>query len=100
MGVIDVLAPAGEGERVVQDLIRKRQRHLNGARAIYGWRQHVWPITHQELSNIAHSWVNAALRVEEKDLKMMSRLLAAQCAQHTKERKSRHKGKLTTLLAA
>lgn len=100
MGVIDVLAPAGEGERVVRNLIRKRQRHLNGARAIYGWRQHVWPITHQELTNIALSWVNAALRIEEKDLKMMSRLLAAQCAQHTQERKGRHKGKRANLLAA
>ncbi len=100
MGIVDVLAPAGEGERVVNALIQKRRRHLNGARAIYEWRQQAWPVTHQELTNIAESWVNAALRIEEKDLKMMSRLLAAQCAQHTREHKGRHSGSLADLLAA
>jgi DSF synthase len=100
MGIIDVLAPAGEGERVVNELIQKHRRHLNGTRAVYGWRQQAWPITHQELTNIAVSWVNAALRIEKKDLKMMSRLLAAQCLQHTQERRSRRKGRLADLLAA
>ncbi|MCM0044134.1 MAG: crotonase/enoyl-CoA hydratase family protein [Burkholderiaceae bacterium] len=100
MGIVDVLAPAGEGERVVNELIQKRRRHLNGARAIYQWRQQAWPVTHQELTNIALSWVDAALRLEEKDLKMMSRLLAAQCAQHVRERKSRHNDSVADLLAA
>lgn len=100
MGIVDVLAPAGEGERVVNELIRKRRRHLNGARAIYEWRQQAWPVTHQELANIAQSWTNAALRIEEKDQKMMSRLLAAQCAQHARESHGRRNGRLADLMAA
>lgn len=82
LGIIDIIAPKGGGEQAVKELIRKRGRHLNGLRAIYDCRQHTWPISHQELTNIASMWVDAALRIEEKDLKMMSRLLSAQSAQH------------------
>lgn len=100
MGIVDLLAPPGEGERVVNELIRKRRRHLNGARAIYGWRQQAWPVTHQELTRIAQNWVNAVLRVEEKDLKMMNRLLAAQRVQHAKDRPGRRSTSVADLLAA
>jgi DSF synthase len=41
-------------------------------------RRQLHPITYDELLNIAHIWVDAAMRVEEKDLKMMSRLARAQ----------------------
>ncbi len=100
MGIVDVIAPAGEGQRVVNELIRKRRRLFNGASAIYGFRRHIWPVTHQELSQIALDWVDAALRIEEKDLRMMHRLLAAQRAQHGQ---GRHIGRDSThedLLAA
>jgi DSF synthase len=52
-------------------------------RNIYECRRHIWPITHQELTDIAVMWVDAALKIQEKDLKMMSRLLKAQSAQHS-----------------
>lgn len=100
MGIVDVLAPAGEGPRVVKELIQKRRRQFNGASAIYGWRQQVWPITHQELSKIAVTWVDAALRIEEKDTRMMSRLLSAQRAQHGQGRHARRKKTPADLLAA
>ncbi len=88
MGVIDLLAPPGGGVQTVRDLIRKKGRHFNALRSIYGCRQHVWPVSHEELTKIARMWVDAALQIEEKDLKMMSRLLTAQCTQH---RQGRHR---------
>lgn len=100
MGIVDVLAPAGEGERVVKELIQKRKRHFNGASSIYGCRQHIWPVTHQELSKIALAWVDASLRLEEKDLKMMTRLINAQCAQHRPGRSAESTGNYSDLLAA
>jgi len=100
LGIVDVIAPRGEGERVVRELIQKRRRHLNGARSIYGWRQHTWPVTHQELTDIAVSWVDAALLIEEKDMKMMDRLLTAQCAQHGQGHNARVQSNLDALLAA
>jgi len=44
------------------------------------------PITHQELSDIAIMWVDAALKIQDKDLRMVSRLLKAQSAQHSNYR--------------
>jgi hypothetical protein len=46
--------------------------------AVFSCRQHFHPVTHEELLNIANVWVNAALRLEEKDLKLMSRLARSQ----------------------
>lgn len=100
MGVVDMIAPAGEGESVVRELIRKRKRQFNGASAIYGCRQHIWPVTHEELSKIALDWVDAALRIEDKDIRMMQRLLSAQVAQHGRARNTSGRENQDDLLAA
>jgi DSF synthase len=41
-------------------------------------RQLVHPITREELDAIAEVWVDAALRLEDKDLKMMGRIVRSQ----------------------
>jgi DSF synthase len=46
----------------------------------------VWPISYQELSDIAVMWVDAALEIQEKDLRMMRRLIKAQSTQHSNYR--------------
>jgi len=82
LGVVDIVAPVGEGERTVENWIRKHHHQLNGMRTIYDCRKHIWPISYQELSDIASMWVDAALKIQDKDLRMMSRLLKAQTVQH------------------
>lgn len=82
MGVIDVVAPPGEGQAAVLELIRKKSRHLNGMRSIYDCRNHLWPITFEELRDVAMLWVDAALRIENKDLQMMTRLAMSQRSLH------------------
>lgn len=82
LGVVDIVAPAGEGERTVENWIRKHHHQLNGRRTIFDCRKHIWPISYQELSDIASMWVDAALKIQDKDLRMMSRLLKAQTVQH------------------
>jgi DSF synthase len=77
-GVVDVLAEDGAGEAAVRDYIRRNERRRNGMQAVFSCRQHFHPVTHAELLNIANIWVNAALRLEEKDLKLMSRLARSQ----------------------
>lgn len=86
MGVVDIIAPVGEGKRTVEQWIRKHHHHLNGMRSIYDCRRHVWPISYQELSDIAVMWVDAALKIQEKDLRMMRRLIKAQSTQHSNYR--------------
>ncbi len=87
MGVVDVVAPAGEGENTVRELIRKKNRHLNGMRSIYECRNHLWPITFEELRDIAMLWVDAALKIGEKDLQLMKQLAMAQCSLQAKHQK-------------
>ncbi len=77
-GVVDVLAEDGTGEAAVRDYIRRNERRRNGMQAVFSCRQHFHPVTHEELLNIANVWVSAALRLEEKDLKLMSRLARSQ----------------------
>jgi len=77
-GVVDVLAEDGTGEAAVQDYIRRNERRRNGMQAVFSCRQHFHPVSYEELLNIANIWVNAALRLEEKDLKLMSRLARSQ----------------------
>ena len=41
-------------------------------------RQQVNPITREELDAVADTWVDCALRLEDRDLRMMSRVVRAQ----------------------
>jgi DSF synthase len=78
MGIVDVLAKDGTGESVVREWIAKSWKRRNGLQAVMRARQLVQPITRDELDAIAEVWVDAALRVEDKDLKMMSRIVRSQ----------------------
>jgi DSF synthase len=74
MGIVDVLAEDGAGEAAVYDYVRSNQRRRNGLQAMLNCRQHFSPVSYDELSGIATLWVDAALNLEDKDLRLMSRL--------------------------
>ena len=78
MGVVDVLAEDGQGEKALYDWIRKNHRSLNSFQAIQRAKQRVNPLTIEELYEITEIWVDAALRLSERDLKIMERLVRAQ----------------------
>lgn len=78
MGVVDVLAEDGEGEDAVYNFIRKQSRSSNTYHAIQKVRQRFQPITYEELIDITAVWVDAALQLEAKDLRVMERLVRAQ----------------------
>jgi len=78
LGLVDVLVPAGEGENAVYEFIRSNNRRKNGMRALYECRRHMDPISYDELMKITEVWVDAALRLEDRDLKMMGRLVRSQ----------------------
>ncbi len=78
MGLVDVVAPDGMGECATYEWIRKNDRRRNGMQAVFHSRGFVHPITREELDRIAEAWVDAALRLDEKDLRMMKRLVGAQ----------------------
>src|SRR4051794_35979543 len=78
MGVIDVLAKDGQGESAVQQWIADNRRRQNGMQAVFGLRQLCNPISRQELDAVAESWVDAALRLTDRDLRLMGWLMRAQ----------------------
>ena len=78
MGVVDVLAPDGAGDAAVYSFIRKHAKSPNGRRAIEMVRREVEPVTHEELMRVVSIWADAALRLTERDLRLMERLVRAQ----------------------
>jgi len=78
LGVVDLLVEDGCGEAGVRDFIRRSEPRRNGMQAVFSCRQQLQPIRYDEMLNITNVWVNAALRLEEKDLKLISRLARSQ----------------------
>jgi len=78
MGVVDVLAPDGAGENAVYSFVRKHSRNPNGRRAIEMVRREIEPVTHEELMRVVGIWADAALRLTDRDLRLMERLVRAQ----------------------
>jgi DSF synthase len=78
MGLIDVLAKDGEGEAAVQAWIAKNARRRSGHQAVMQVRKQVHPVTRAELDAVVDIWVDCALRLEDRDLRMMSRVVRAQ----------------------
>ena len=78
MGVVDVLAEKGEGETVVYEYIKSHRRKMNAVQSMIKVRQHCYPISYEELINVADIWVDAALRLDQKNLRLMERLVRAQ----------------------
>lgn len=78
IGLVDVLAEDGEGEEAVYEYIRKQDRRSNGYIAVQKARHRFNPVTYQELMDITAIWVDAALQLGEKDLKVMDRFVRSQ----------------------
>jgi DSF synthase len=78
MGVVDVLAEDGQGEYALNNWVKKNHRSLNSFQAINRAKQRVNPLTLEELNDIVEIWVDAALRLDERNLKVMERLVRAQ----------------------
>jgi DSF synthase len=78
MGVIDVLAPKGQGEIVVDELIRKQQRNPHSYLAMNSVRNIAQPVGYDELMGITEVWVDTALALGEKSLRTMERIVRAQ----------------------
>ena len=78
MGVVDVLAEDGDGERRLLDYVAQHERNHNTHCAIYKVRRRCNPVTFEELADVATIWVDTALALEESDLRKMERLVVAQ----------------------
>lgn len=78
LGVVDVLVENGAGEEAVYDYVDKQARRSNGYIAVQKVRHRFNPVTYQELIDITGIWVDAALQLGEKDLRVMDRFVRSQ----------------------
>jgi DSF synthase len=78
LGVIDAAVDDGQGETEVASLIKRRARSRNGLAALAAARRRVHRIDFDELLDIVQIWVDSALRLNPRDLKLMQRLVTRQ----------------------
>ncbi|MFC4727614.1 crotonase/enoyl-CoA hydratase family protein [Coralloluteibacterium thermophilus] len=78
MGIVDVLVGKGEGVRAVEDLVRRNRRIATARLALHRVRETVAPVRHDELMRIVEVWVDTALQLGDRSLRMMDRLIRAQ----------------------
>lgn len=78
LGVIDRVVDDGQGETEVAALIKQRSRTRNGLYGIAAARRRVQKIDLAELVDIVEIWVDCALRLNTRDLKLMQRLVSRQ----------------------
>ncbi len=77
-GVVDHLAEDGVGLETVRGLIKSRHRKRNAYRAMSMARREFQPLSQAEMRAVVGVWVAAAMRLENRDLRMMARLVRAQ----------------------
>ena len=78
MGLIDVLVEPGAGEQAVYAYIKREERASNAFRAMRKVRDYCSPVSRQELDDIVELWVDTAMQLTERDLRMMQRLVQRQ----------------------
>ncbi|HSG33700.1 MAG TPA: crotonase/enoyl-CoA hydratase family protein [Sphingomonadaceae bacterium] len=78
LGIVHHLAETGEGVSACREFVDKSiRRHVGLVNSRKAMKQ-ASPISREELKRIVDLWADAALQLREQDLKVMSRLAAAQ----------------------
>lgn len=77
-GVVDRVVDEGSGEAAVAELIKARQKSRNALAGIAAARRNVHKLDYSELLGVVEAWVDTALRLSLRDLKLMHRLVTRQ----------------------
>jgi DSF synthase len=75
---VDRVVDDGEGEQAVGEFIREHRRNRNGLTGMARAKRRVSTIDFDELMDVVHIWVDTALGLSQRDLKLMQRLVARQ----------------------
>jgi DSF synthase len=78
LGVVDLVVDEGKGEAEIASLIKSRARSRNGLTGLAAARRRVHKLEYQELESVVDIWVDTALRLSSRDLKLMQRLVSRQ----------------------
>ncbi|HEY3487092.1 MAG TPA: crotonase/enoyl-CoA hydratase family protein [Gammaproteobacteria bacterium] len=78
MGIVDILAEDGAGETAVYNYIQYENRSRNGIQAMRKVKDIAQPLSYKQLIDITDTWVEAAMQLRDRDLRMMERLVSRQ----------------------
>jgi len=78
MGLVDVLSENGKCHEDVISFIRKLDKTSNTRKAVLKIRNKINPVTFEEMLDIGEIWVDAAMSLSSKELKVMERLVKSQ----------------------
>jgi len=78
MGVIDILAEKGQGEIALLNHIKTVNKTPNTYKSMAQIRDTCNPVNYDELVKIANIWADSALKLTEKNIRMMTRLVSRQ----------------------
>ena len=78
LGVVDVLANDGEGIDEVNRFVTKHAKSKNTRESLLKIRNRVNPVSYEELIDIGEIWVEAAMSLTSRELKVMERLIKSQ----------------------
>lgn len=78
LGVVDLVVDEGRGEAEIASLIKARRRNRNALAGIAAARRSVHKLHYSELLGVVDAWVDTALRLSVRDLKLMQRLVSRQ----------------------
>lgn len=78
LGVIDKLVDVGAGTEAVYSYIKESTKYKNAYMAIKNVREKVHPVSHEDLMDVCKYWVEIAMNLSDRDLKLMERLVKAQ----------------------
>ncbi len=82
MGIVDVLVEDGQGEKAVYDWIEKNKRFSNGLLAAYKAKNRINPLTREELMDVTHMWIDAAIKLTDREFSIMDRFIDMQEKQY------------------
>ena len=78
LGIVDVVTDDGKGEVEVSAYIDARRRSRNGLAGLAAAGRCVHKLLYGELNDVLETWVDTALRLSPRDLKLMQRLVGRQ----------------------
>jgi DSF synthase len=78
MGVVDVLVKDGNGRQAVKDIIKQRRFTYTGHQGLDQVIEQFNPLTYKEMLDSIEIWVDTAMQLSEKNLRLMEYLLRAQ----------------------
>lgn len=77
-GLVHMVVDPGQGIEAAKDYIARSQSRHAGIRAVYEVGRRVNPMSLDELDDVVRIWADCALKLSDRDLKLMQRLVAAQ----------------------